>query len=208
MEPNSDEEGFLQAIAEEPEDRARVLLYADWLDERGDPRGEFLRLWEMLSEKTLLRDTTSPLKRDGYRLKRQLSREVDGLLKKLAKVRSKLDWNWVARIDRSLIKGCDPEFEFQCPKKWESLQVTEDPSVRFCETCQKNVYYVTNANGSAQRYRPGMCVAISTLTPKVQLPDAREPRSVLLGMRVPQRLPAATGRKQDSPNESRNRPEE
>jgi eukaryotic-like serine/threonine-protein kinase len=40
----SDEEAFLRAIHEAPEDPAPRLVYADWLDERGDPRAEYLRL--------------------------------------------------------------------------------------------------------------------------------------------------------------------
>ena len=35
--------GFLQVIMESPEDEGARLVYADWLDERGDPRGEFIR---------------------------------------------------------------------------------------------------------------------------------------------------------------------
>ncbi len=46
----SEETGFLQAIQEGPEDDALRLIYADWLEERGDPRGEFLRL-QMESER-------------------------------------------------------------------------------------------------------------------------------------------------------------
>jgi uncharacterized protein (TIGR02996 family) len=38
------DEGFLRAIAESPNDNVRRLIYADWLEERGDERGEFLRL--------------------------------------------------------------------------------------------------------------------------------------------------------------------
>src|SRR6266571_2688786 len=38
------DEGFLRAIIEEPDDVALRLIYADWLDERGDPRGEFIRV--------------------------------------------------------------------------------------------------------------------------------------------------------------------
>jgi uncharacterized protein (TIGR02996 family) len=41
MTPN---EAFLQAILEDPDDDAPRLIYADWLEERGDPRGEFIRL--------------------------------------------------------------------------------------------------------------------------------------------------------------------
>jgi uncharacterized protein (TIGR02996 family) len=35
--------GFLQALLAAPEDDALRLVYADWLEERGDPRGEYLR---------------------------------------------------------------------------------------------------------------------------------------------------------------------
>src|SRR5262245_37162751 len=38
------EEGFLQAILKAPDDDAPRLIYADWLEERGDPRGEFIRI--------------------------------------------------------------------------------------------------------------------------------------------------------------------
>ena len=39
-----DEEHFLQAISASPDDNLVRLVYADWLDERGDPRAEFVRL--------------------------------------------------------------------------------------------------------------------------------------------------------------------
>ncbi len=39
-----EEEPFLRAIAEDPGDEATRLVYADWLEERGDPLGEYLRL--------------------------------------------------------------------------------------------------------------------------------------------------------------------
>jgi uncharacterized protein (TIGR02996 family) len=35
---------FLEAIRNEPGSRAPVLVYSDWLQERGDPRGEFIQL--------------------------------------------------------------------------------------------------------------------------------------------------------------------
>src|SRR5438105_8701061 len=37
------EQPFLRAIAEEPGDEGARLVFADWLEERGDPLGEFLR---------------------------------------------------------------------------------------------------------------------------------------------------------------------
>jgi uncharacterized protein (TIGR02996 family) len=40
MEDNA----FLRGLDTDPSDDALRLVYADWLDERGDPRGEFLRI--------------------------------------------------------------------------------------------------------------------------------------------------------------------
>jgi uncharacterized protein (TIGR02996 family) len=37
------DETFLQAILENPQDEANWLVYADWLEERGDPRSELYR---------------------------------------------------------------------------------------------------------------------------------------------------------------------
>jgi uncharacterized protein (TIGR02996 family) len=45
----SGEEGFLRAIAENPAEDGPRLVYADWLEERGDPRAEILRLEDALS---------------------------------------------------------------------------------------------------------------------------------------------------------------
>jgi uncharacterized protein (TIGR02996 family) len=39
-----DEPAFLASIAARPADALTRLVYADWLDERADPRGEYLRL--------------------------------------------------------------------------------------------------------------------------------------------------------------------
>lgn len=39
-----DQHSFLQAIIEDPDDDGPRLIYADWLEEQGDPRGEFIRV--------------------------------------------------------------------------------------------------------------------------------------------------------------------
>jgi uncharacterized protein (TIGR02996 family) len=40
----NEEAGFIAALLADPADRTVLLVYADWLDDRDDPRGEFLRL--------------------------------------------------------------------------------------------------------------------------------------------------------------------
>src|ERR1700730_3409610 len=44
------EAGFLSAIRADPNDDATRLIYADYLEERGDARGDFLRLDSRLAE--------------------------------------------------------------------------------------------------------------------------------------------------------------
>jgi uncharacterized protein (TIGR02996 family) len=49
--PTSPEEAaFLQAILATPNDLSLRLVFADWLEERGDPRGELLRLTHTLTQ--------------------------------------------------------------------------------------------------------------------------------------------------------------
>jgi uncharacterized protein (TIGR02996 family) len=40
----TDDRAFLASLLDNPADDARWLVYADWLDDRGDPRGEYVRL--------------------------------------------------------------------------------------------------------------------------------------------------------------------
>ncbi len=42
--PSAEELAFLARIREQPDDDGPRLIFADWLDERNDPRGEFIRV--------------------------------------------------------------------------------------------------------------------------------------------------------------------
>ena len=44
------EAGFIEAIRQQSDDRSRWLIFADWLEERGDAHGELIRLQVHLSE--------------------------------------------------------------------------------------------------------------------------------------------------------------
>lgn len=54
-------EQFLQAIVEEPDNDLPRLIYADWLDEQGDPRGEFIRVQCELAQLDLYDPARKPL---------------------------------------------------------------------------------------------------------------------------------------------------
>lgn len=55
----TDHTPFLATIARDPADMGPRLVYADWLEERGDPRGEYIRLAIELAHK-------GPVTQDGY----------------------------------------------------------------------------------------------------------------------------------------------
>lgn len=67
----SDEAALLAAIAASPADALPRLVYADWLEERGDSRAEFLRLQQQLAD----------------------------VLTRLQHVRAGLDTNWVDAVE-------------------------------------------------------------------------------------------------------------
>src|SRR5262249_40272313 len=71
--------GFIQAIQQNPQDQSLLLVYADWLDERGDVRADYLRLVPQLAEQSA---------RDRFNT---LSNQIDMI--------------WRASIERSWIKA-------------------------------------------------------------------------------------------------------
>lgn len=65
---------FLAAIAAHPRDHLPKLVYADWLDEQGDPRAEYLRLQYAMTQ-------AAPTSEEwwGFHLRRtELEAELDG----------------------------------------------------------------------------------------------------------------------------------
>src|SRR5689334_1385738 len=59
-----DRDAFIRAIIENPDDDAPRLIYADWLDERGDAaRAEFIRVQCQLCDTTLAAEERMRLER-------------------------------------------------------------------------------------------------------------------------------------------------
>ena len=142
-----EDKAFIRAILDHPEELTTWLVYADWLDERDDPRAEFIRLQVNLLD-------PANLQSDPF-----------GLLARLEEVRKKLDPNWVAIFDRPAIENCDEVFAFKCPKKWEKLHGTPNPLVRHCDACEKQVYYCLTLRQAQDHARQGHCVALSEAVP-------------------------------------------
>ena len=103
----SDEDAFLRAIQSNPKDDAPRLVYADWLDERGDEhstrKAQFLRMTARLLT------ARSNIGRNYWEIK-------------LRAAAGNLESDWLAVVSKLPIEKCAALFEFRCPKRWENLR--------------------------------------------------------------------------------------
>jgi uncharacterized protein (TIGR02996 family) len=174
-----DDRGFLRAILTDPDDPTHRLVYADWLEERGDPRGEFLRLELQIAALPAEDKKRAPL------------------AKRLDELRGTVDPNWLALLDRPKIENCSLHFAFRCPKKWEKLKLTDDQTVRYCTTCKKQVHYCDSVNEAYTHATLGHCVAVDTRVPRTP-GDLDPPRPrMTMGLLMP--LPRQEPADEDSP---------
>jgi uncharacterized protein (TIGR02996 family) len=138
----SDERAFLTAILEQPDDDARKLVYADWLEERGDPRAEYLRLTMKVRQERVVtpqqrqrhQELSTELGElrtrhmEAWRTNRGTSREnqergqrIDALEDQLADLSTQIRQQVPARLQQ-LAATLDP--------KW--LAVVSDPEIEGC----------------------------------------------------------------------------
>src|SRR5947209_7449161 len=105
--PLSDDESFIRAIVAAPGDDAPRLVYADWLDERADPRGAFLRA-----------------ETDAVRTARRFVKDADGE-RRLQEMAGTLDPVWVARVSRPPLGVACDHLRWDCNGPAPGLPVTE-----------------------------------------------------------------------------------
>jgi uncharacterized protein (TIGR02996 family) len=109
----SSEEHFMKAILESPEDDHLRLVYADWLEERGDPRGEFIRVQYALEE---VNGDEAQKHQLLFRQQQLLAEHGDRWAKPIAELTS--DWTFrrgfveeVSLDAKSIVKGGDAVFQ-------------------------------------------------------------------------------------------------
>ncbi|HEX5273309.1 MAG TPA: TIGR02996 domain-containing protein [Gemmataceae bacterium] len=156
------EDPFVLAILASPEDEAPRLIYADWLEERGDRRGEFLRLDCRLA--VLPQDAP----------------ELDALVDRYRELHLQIDPRWRTAVSRSRIEKC-PQFVFRCPKRWDGLRLTGHDRVRFCTACRKEVYYADDLRQAREHAEMGRCVAVDPAVPRWE-GDLDPRHEMVLGM--------------------------
>ncbi len=157
----SDESAFVRAILADPGDAALRLIYADWLEESGGPEGlpraEYLRIECELDRLPKGGGRRYPL---NVRL-RQLRRLVGD--------------DWWRQFDWSRVESC-VEFEYRCPQRWDTLQPTDDPGVRYCEECRRNVHYCRTTQEALRLADQGEGVVIDSRLEGTPLSDVRVAR--------------------------------
>lgn len=57
------------------------------------------------------------------------------------------------------IRNCKPMFKFQCPMRWDLLQLTGQADIRYCPQCDQEVHYCKTDEEMIQHAEAGHCVA-------------------------------------------------
>jgi len=70
--------------------------------------------------------------------------------------------SWFDR-KKATIENC--EFEFECPKGWANLDKTNIKSVRYCNSCDRNVFPSVTTEQFTSNALKGRCVAIPIINP-------------------------------------------
>lgn len=133
-------------------DAAARERYRRWLAERGDERAELFAI-----EDVLLRDDFAEREATIAR-----AREI------LSKSASLREW-WRLVTRSSPIRNCGSagavrrrvRFAFECPRTWEALAPTGDPSVRRCDGCEQLVYLCRTRDEAEERARRGECITVT-----------------------------------------------
>jgi uncharacterized protein (TIGR02996 family) len=159
------DDGFLRAILAEPSNDDARLVYADWLEEQGDPvstaKAEFLRVTVQLGRVKGTR---------GWKKARR---------KRLQELAADLDTAWLAVVSRLPVEMCPGKrmaaesrrnyrvrFDYLCDRRWEDMQATDDRAVRFCDACKKNVHYCDTIMEAREHAQEGHCIAVDLGVPR------------------------------------------
>jgi uncharacterized protein (TIGR02996 family) len=133
---------FLEALRASPEDDATRLVYADWLEARGElERADFLRTVCKLAAPKV-----NPKK-------------APQLEERLIKLSTTSEATWRALVSRPNIEACDLEFRFKCPKQWSALARTDAPNIRHCATCARDVHFCATIEEVREHAWASHCVA-------------------------------------------------
>jgi hypothetical protein len=132
----------------QPESIQARLDYVQWLVARGDARADYLKL-------ELELQTLEKADKRYRQVKSQLRLQ-----------KAKIDRQWRLEITQTPIENCgvldsaEGLFEFECPQRWNRLTPTDEPSVRFCDSCKQHVHFCSSLAEAEALGARGACIAI------------------------------------------------
>lgn len=156
------EGAFLRAIHAAPDDDVARLAFADWLEERGDARGELLRV---ATELEVLAISSPPARRE--RLAR--ARRIGQLTRRWRELIRPDYQPWLAGLHRGSLQCSgvlseDEEHAGDCPGRWDRLPPEEGrPCARHCQTCGRWVWLCWSRQQAERAVRSGRAVALAVV---------------------------------------------
>jgi uncharacterized protein (TIGR02996 family) len=141
----TEEDAFLQALQERPDDDTTRLIFADWLEEQGDEislaKAAYIRFDCELARKT----PEEPALRRLQARRRELAERVAA--------------DWLAVVTKAVIEKCT--FRYECPLKWENLEPVDGSTTeRYCHQCETRVVFFGNIVEARNHALRGGCVAL------------------------------------------------
>jgi uncharacterized protein (TIGR02996 family) len=146
------EQRFLMQLRDAPEDLAMRMVFADWLEERGQPN------------KALV-----------VRLLADPPAEGTPAMRELRIASAYLDGEWLAIVSRVPIARC-AVYRLDCPGRWDALLTTDDPFVRGCGECQRSVHFCATLAEVRRQGIADNCVALSSALPATALVEYDVPQ--------------------------------
>ena len=153
----TDDESFVAAIRANPADEVVRLVYADLLDDRGDPRAAYLRAEVAVNEYPDWEFTEVLPGYPGRPARHRADRDGRLRLARLRAAADDLPPDRLAAVGRGRVGNCDAGDE--CPKRWELLPGTADMAVRHCGACDHPVYFCTTEADVVARLAAGRRLA-------------------------------------------------
>ncbi|HTU22027.1 MAG TPA: TIGR02996 domain-containing protein [Gemmataceae bacterium] len=153
----TEEDAFVAAILASPCDDTLRLVFADWLEEQGDARGELLRVATVLEA---LEASEPPTDMKG-RLSRV--RQIGRLTRRWRELIRPEHWFWLASLHRGPLL-CGGLADGECPGRWDRLPPEPgQPFVRYCGTCTRWVRLCWTSQEAERVRRSGRVVALAVV---------------------------------------------
>ena len=173
------EQPHLVGLLSDPPDRTAALeAYAAALEEDDEDK----RVQDRVKCEALRAILALPSARDD-----EHEAELRGTLRRAL---TDLPPEWLAVVLPTSVRNCGIpgprahpviRFDYTCPRRWETLQPTDDPTVRRCDACARPVFRCDDLDTAEARARNGDCIAVDGSL-AVQ---NNEPEQLVVGWAIP-----------------------